>query len=107
MAIWAPICPAPTTRIRFTSSAVMVSPRSSSDVSVEGRRELSPGLGALEGVGGPQHRHVVEAAAHDLEAHGKLVRGEAGGHRAGGLARHVERIREGDTLVRLRGAGRP
>src|SRR5580765_5344620 len=103
MAICAPICPAPTTRILFTSSAVMASPRSSSGGSVERRRELAPGLGALEGVGSPQHRPVVEATAYDLEAHGKPVRGEAGRHRAGGLACHVERIGEGDPLVRLGG----
>src|SRR5262245_53137211 len=84
MAICAPICPAPTTRILFTSFAFM-GVSSLGRASVEWRREVLPGLGALEGVRGAQHGHVVEPPADDLESDRKLLGREPRRHRAGRL----------------------
>src|SRR3972149_6115145 len=97
MAIWAPICPAPTTRMRLTSSIFMASWSSL----VDRRVRVGPGVRRREGRRGPQDRGVGEAPPHDLQPDRQAVRGEAAGHRGTGVAGHVEREGERDAGVTL------
>src|SRR5438094_8295083 len=62
---------------------------------------LGPRARTLERGAGPQHQHVVEAAADDLEIDRQSVPAEPARPRRGRLARQIERIRERDPRLRL------
>src|SRR5436309_3370654 len=64
------------------------------DASGERRTASHPRPRRLECGRGAEHRHVVEAAADDLEPDRQAILREAARHGGGGLARQVEGVRE-------------